>query len=875
MFSVVGTTDQDQIRQAKIGDKTVTYKKLADPLTLMTSTAVGRKVSMSTTNSQTTWVIRTGMYAETYSTSRQYEQQRQDPNFAQNTIIKKDVFFEDEFDSAANVTGVRIVGCAYYPMGGGDSSASTAGWRDTNIKAAFTQLVPNAGESKDAFRARIKSQELQYGFYEEGGKTIFMAYLGNFPNDNLKWVDPQGRWNAEADIDSTVASGAYPVATQERADLWKAAHAADNLINGDITEVQFRLDAQYPTVIKETVEENTVTVEHDGVAERRTGTATFRPNIAVATPAHDAVTLVKFDEENNSVLQGATFKLQRKDAQGQWQDYTPNDGSAATATTGDSGTVSFSGLVNGEYRFVETSAVDGYDASTLKLYSDAGDTEITDEVHFTINAGDAAGPILYASNKKGVETKYGSLTVSKKVDGNAADATKAFNFTVTLKDADGAALAETEVGDVTTDANGKITFALKGGESKTITDIPEGSTYEVTETEVNQDGYTTTSEGATGTIAADATATASFTNTKNYTPVKVDPPVTKVVEGTEDKDAFTYTLAAVSGPNDMAAADMPMPAGAQGASYSITKEGAGSYEFGEFELAVPGTYVYQITEEAGSLDYDYDDSTYTVTYVVAAGADGKTLEAETTIVKDGEAAEDVVFTNVKKTDTTEDPKGDDPEPAKTPLLSITKTTDVKNVQVGDVVPYTITITNSGEGDATGVEIVDALPEGLTYVSDDSNGAVDGQNVTWTVDVAAGESVRIVINAQINENASGKVVNSASITPNVNVPTVPQKDVDEESVEIAKPDTSLTTGDGEDEGKDDGKDDAAKTPESKEDVKANPPAKQNTPAAASAPAATPKTADVASTALWLTLLALSGAGLAGAYRLRRREEDQTA
>lgn len=677
VFNVVGSTEQDQIRQATIGDKTVTYKKLSNTLTPMTTTAVGRKASVSTTNSRTTWLISTGTYAETYSTSSQYEPQRQDPSFAQNTIIKKDVFFEDEFDSAAHVStnNVAIISRIYYPMGEGDGSASRSSWLDSNIKAAFTQLVPNAGESKDAFRARIKSQELQYGFYEEDGKTIFMAYLGNFPNDNLKWVDPQGRWDTEVEIDNAAASGAYPDASQERADLWKAAHAANNLINGDITEVQFRLSAQYPTVIKETAEKNTVTVEYDGVAESRTGTATFRPNTAVATPAHDAVTLVKFDEDTNSVLEGATFKLQRKDAQGQWQDYTPQTG-ATTAATNDSGTVSFSGLVNGEYRFVETAAASGYDASTLKIYSDAGETEITDEVHFTINAGNAAGPILYASNKKGVEAKYGSLSVSKTVAGNAADATKAFNFTVTLKDADGAALAETEVGDTTTDENGKITFALKGGESKTITSIPEGTTYEVAETEANQDGYTTTSEGVTGTIAADATATASFTNTKNYTPVKVDPPVTKVVEGTEDKDAFTYTLTAVSGPNNMAAADMSMPEGAESGSLSITKEGVGSYVFGEFELAVPGTYVYQITEEAGSLDYEYDDSTYTVTYVVAAGADGKTLVAEPTITKDGEAADAVVFTNVKKADTTDDGDnnpGNDPnsepepsDPDKTP-----------------------------------------------------------------------------------------------------------------------------------------------------------------------------------------------------------------
>ena len=109
-----------------------------------------------------------------------------------------------------------------------------------------------------------------------------------------------------------------------------------------------------------------------------------------------------------------------------------------------------------------------------------------------------------------VPNKHGDLTVTKTVAGNAGDTSKAFNFTVTLKD--------TSVNDMFGDmtfTDGKATFSLKHGESKTAKDLPAGITYTVTEAEADQDGYTTTATNASGRIVKDATVTAAFTNTKD------------------------------------------------------------------------------------------------------------------------------------------------------------------------------------------------------------------------------------------------------------------------------------------------------------------------------------------------------------------------
>ena len=42
--------------------------------------------------------------------------------------------------------------------------------------------------------------------------------------------------------------------------------------------------------------------------------------------------------------------------------------------------------------------------------------------------------------------------------------------------------------------------------------------------------------------------------------------------------------------------------------------------------------------------------------------------------------------------------------------------------VGDQAIYTLTVTNNGPDDTSGVEVTDALPAGVSHVSDDSEGA---------------------------------------------------------------------------------------------------------------------------------------------------------
>ena len=121
------------------------------------------------------------------------------------------------------------------------------------------------------------------------------------------------------------------------------------------------------------------------------------------------------------------------------------------------------------------------------------------------------------------------------------------------------------------------------------------------------------------TTAQDGTITFTVTNTYNPTPVKVDPPVQKVIEndpGLYNKGDFTFTIEATS------PADAPMPENTSitnSADYEVEGK-TGFYEFGEIEFTMPGTYVYTI-KETGSVDGVTNDKD---------GAKGKTLTFEVT-----------------------------------------------------------------------------------------------------------------------------------------------------------------------------------------------------------------------------------------------------
>ena len=172
----------------------------------------------------------------------------------------------------------------------------------------------------------------------------------------------------------------------------------------------------------------------------------------------------------------------------------------------------------------------------------------------------------------------------------------------------------------------------------------------------------------------------------------------------------------------------------------------------------------------------YDEVAHTVTWVVDIAA-GSSLDLTVTAV----ANEYGVLTN----DVT---VGDKTASVDVNVPEIIPTKDVNNTapNFGDKVEYTITLSNNGVVDAKQVVVVDTLDEGLTFVNASDNGVWNPfkRTVTWTVDLAKGESKVFTVIATVS--AYGNIPNTVSVgdkssSVNIAVPEIiPGKTVDVEN-----------------------------------------------------------------------------------------------
>ena len=104
-----------------------------------------------------------------------------------------------------------------------------------------------------------------------------------------------------------------------------------------------------------------------------------------------------------------------------------------------------------------------------------------------------------------------------------------------------------------------------------------------------------------------------------------------------------------------------------------------------------------------------------------------------------------------------------PPPQQLPDLSLTKTDAPDPVTVGTHLTYTITVTNNGPGNATGVTVTDPLPGGVTFVSaTPSRGTCSGTaTVTCPLGgLANGESATVAI--VVTPTSAGALSNTASV-----------------------------------------------------------------------------------------------------------------
>ncbi|MCK5619484.1 MAG: DUF11 domain-containing protein, partial [Candidatus Krumholzibacteria bacterium] len=98
-------------------------------------------------------------------------------------------------------------------------------------------------------------------------------------------------------------------------------------------------------------------------------------------------------------------------------------------------------------------------------------------------------------------------------------------------------------------------------------------------------------------------------------------------------------------------------------------------------------------------------------------------------------------------------------------VAVTKGVDNPAPNAGDRVEFTITVMNNGPVDATGVQVRDVLPAGLTYDSDaPSVGTYDSGTGVWDVGpLSNGVANALLLRARVDADAGGStIVNTASL-----------------------------------------------------------------------------------------------------------------
>lgn len=261
------------------------------------------------------------------------------------------------------------------------------------------------------------------------------------------------------------------------------------------------------------------------------------------------------------------------------------------AEPGDAGTVSFDARINEQATVVEDPVTN---SATVEVGDNSYNTNTTDDE---------------------TEVETGSLSIKKTVavdesTGASIDEDKVFEFTVALTGADGEPLTgeyayTVDGGDeqaLDLNNEGKATIGLTHGQTATITGLPEGASYAVTEADYSDGGYTTTvPDNANGKIATDG-ATVEFINT--YSPggtdiggesdvagITVQKTFTGRENGWGEDDSFQFTLTPVD--------NAPMPEGEGADTITIGKPESGSVNtsvFGAIEYDAVGEYHYTISE---------------------------------------------------------------------------------------------------------------------------------------------------------------------------------------------------------------------------------------------------------------------------------------
>lgn len=306
------------------------------------------------------------------------------------------------------------------------TSPTSEMWQKPTQETSFDRVYQESGESKTAFRERVKARDYQYGAYydEQAKQYTLMVYFGDISRaDNeqyklKKYSDltdqkyaSSGRMVKGTNIpvlnfavksaDHLIKNGYYSEKDRELLeDYYTLTFGESNVFGGQISTYNVSFNVNYPPETASGEKSNTGIFDQsndrvlpwEGRRHERSATSWLsNPYSSIQLQSNQAAVL-KFDE-NNRPMNGVKFGLQKK-TEGNWEDVeveyatgpinvpvkvVDSEGHPVVEMqTLEGGSVT-GALVDGTYRFVELETPAGYDKMRSPNFDETVNQVVSEE----------------------------------------------------------------------------------------------------------------------------------------------------------------------------------------------------------------------------------------------------------------------------------------------------------------------------------------------------------------------------------------------------------------------------------------------------------------------------------------------------------------
>ena len=434
---------------------------------------------------------------------------------------------------------------------------------------------------------------------------------------------------------------------------------------------------------------------------------------------------------------------------------TPSGSTTYNSGTGvwTIGTLNSSGTA--QLQIVATVATSGAKTNTAEVTA-ANESDLDSTPNNHIATEDDQASII-------VTPQVADLSLTKTVDIATPNKNQNVTFTLTVSNAGPNSATSVQVTDL---LPAGLTF---------VSSTPSGSTTYNNGTGIWNVGTLASGANATLAIVATATTSGAKTNSAEVTAVdQFDPDSTKNNNvPAEDDQASVVVTPNIADLSLTKQVNNATPGANQNVVFSVTLTNSGPQSATNVTVAdpLPAGMTFVSSTPSGTTTYNSGTGVWTVG-TLASGASA-TLQITATVTTQG------VKTNIAQVSTSDQfdldstpgnsiaTEDDQASAAVTPNatdLSLTKTVNNAAPALGSNVTFTVTVTNNGPLAASGVQVSDQLPAGLTFVSSTPSGGTTYNSATgvWNIGgLANGASATLTIVA--TAGTAGTFNNTAQIS----------------------------------------------------------------------------------------------------------------